>query len=74
MSSLATDDRETGKIMGLMQSAQSLGRILGPIAGGLLYDHLAPRAPFIAAGCLLAGVGLWWWVVFGSRREEAASS
>ena len=74
MSSLATDDRETGKIMGLMQSAQSLGRILGPIAGGLLYDHLAPRAPFIAAGCLLAGVGIWWWVVFGSRREEAASS
>jgi DHA1 family tetracycline resistance protein-like MFS transporter len=72
MSSLAADDQETGKVMGLMQSAQSLGRILGPVIGGLLYDHLAPRAPFIAAGCLLASVGVWWWFAFGKSRSAGS--
>ena len=73
MSALARDEQETGKVMGLMQSAQSLGRIAGPLVGGVLYDQIAPRAPFIGAGCLLLGFGVWWWMGFARELEPDAA-
>ncbi len=41
---------EQGSIMGVAQSMASLGRILGPICGGYLFDALGARWPFIAGG------------------------
>ena len=50
MSGLAPTEAETGKVMGVMQSAQSMGRIIGPLIGGLscstpsrLVHHLSGR-------------------------------
>jgi MFS family permease len=42
--------------MGVSQSAASLGRVLGPGAGGFLYGHFGERSPYFsgAIGMLAA--------------------
>lgn len=42
-----------GLAMGASQTAQGLGLVLGPLLGGLLWDELGHRAPFIGAAVLL---------------------
>ncbi len=71
MSGLAPTEAETGKVMGVMQSAQSMGRIIGPLIGGLLFDAIAPRAPFIGAGCILACAAVAWWFSFTPHATPA---
>ena len=44
-----------GSTMGIYQSAGSLARVMGPLAAGLLFDHLGITAPFLAASFLFAG-------------------
>lgn len=54
--SLLTSSQEQGATLGVTQSMASLGRILGPIIGGFLYQQVAIVAPFVASGILaLAG-------------------
>lgn len=54
-----------GRAMGTLHAAGSLARIIGPVAGGMLYNASA-GAPFYAAGGLmLAAVG---WAVLTRRR------
>ncbi len=36
-----------GKIFGLTQWMSLFGALIGPILGGLVWDHIGPRAPFI---------------------------
>lgn len=36
-----------GKIFGLTQWMSLFGALIGPILGGLVWDHISPRAPFI---------------------------
>ena len=67
-SSLASDDSETGKIMGILQSSSSLGRIIGHAAGGLLFEYLSPAAPFWGAAAAMAAAGSWWWLRSAQRR------
>lgn len=43
----------TGLIMGASETAQGAGLIIGPVLGGLCYDHLGPGAPFVASAMLL---------------------
>ncbi len=45
-----------GEVLGVNQSALSLARIFGPVAGGLVYDWLGPAAPYVggAAAAVLA--------------------
>jgi DHA1 family tetracycline resistance protein-like MFS transporter len=52
MVSLLSDKQQQGLVMGASQSAASLGRILGPIAGGWLYATISMGSPFFAAGCV----------------------
>ena len=52
--SLATPADEQGAVMGVTNSLASLGRILGPLVGGLLYERLSPGAPFYFAAVLAA--------------------
>jgi MFS transporter, DHA1 family, tetracycline resistance protein len=45
---------ETGGVMGIGQSMSTLGRILGPVAGGLLFDSLGAASPYwLGASCML---------------------
>lgn len=46
--SLRAKEGEQGSVMGVNQSAASLGRVLGPGMGGLLYGHIGPRSPYVA--------------------------
>ena len=52
MISLLTPAEEQGITMGVTNSLASVGRIVGPIAGGLFYEKLGHGAPFITAGVL----------------------
>ena len=48
---------ELGGVLGVNQSMASLGRILGPLAGGAAFDAYGPSAPFLVAAGIL-GVAL----------------
>jgi MFS family permease len=43
----------TGMTMGASETAQGAGLIIGPLLGGILYDTMGPRAPFLASAALL---------------------
>lgn len=43
-----------GLAMGASQTAEGLGLVLGPLLGGVLWDALGHRAPFVAAAILLS--------------------
>jgi len=52
-----TDPDRQGEVLGVNQSFASLGRILGPLAGSILYDaHGSHALPFVAAVVTLLGV------------------
>ncbi len=73
MSSEAREARESGALMGMVQSANSAGRIIGPLLGGWLFEHVASRAPFVGAGVvmLLSAV---FWAVSNTRGNEGLAS
>ena len=50
--SLLTPANEQGSAMGVTNSIASLGRILGPVIGGLFYERCGKSSPFVFAGCL----------------------
>lgn len=52
--SLATPPEIQGEVMGVTNSLASLGRILGPVIGGVLYERVSHGAPFVFAGFLTA--------------------
>ncbi len=55
--SLASGETEQGENLGVAQGLSSLGRILGPLIGGKLFDAITPQAPFIAsAGLIVLGL------------------
>jgi MFS family permease len=47
-----TPPSEQGSMMGVVNSYNSLGRIFGPIAGGLLFDYLGYQSPFIGGSLI----------------------
>ncbi len=45
---------ETGGVMGIGQSMSTLGRIVGPVAGGYLFDTMGASSPYwLGASCML---------------------
>jgi DHA1 family multidrug resistance protein-like MFS transporter len=56
-----------GLAVGASETVQGLGLVLGPLLGGLLWDGLGPRAPFLASaaaltvGAVLAATALHRW-------------
>jgi MFS family permease len=57
--SLLSPEAERGEIIGVFQSTQSLGRIIGPNIGGVLFGIFSPSAPYLAgAALMLVAVGL----------------
>jgi predicted MFS family arabinose efflux permease len=43
-----------GEALGINQSVLSLARVLGPLAGGLIYQALGPAAPYIGGAAMAA--------------------
>ncbi|WP_368669209.1 MFS transporter, partial [Myxococcus sp. CA018] len=46
-----------GGVLGVVQSAGGLARVVGPVWSGFLYSRLGPGAPF-TSGAVAAGVAL----------------
>ena len=47
-------EHERGELIGVFQSVQSLGRIIGPIVGGGLFNFLSLNAPYWAGALAMA--------------------
>jgi len=65
-------DHERGIVMGLSQSASALGRVLGPLGAGALFDMFSPAAPFIAAALVILAA-LFAALSEPAQRERAAA-
>ena len=46
---------EQGRILGVSQSLSALGRVIGPVAGGVALAHVGSAAPFLSGAVLAAG-------------------
>lgn len=58
LSKLASKD-QTGGVMGVGQSMSTLGRILGPVVGGYLFDNMGVQSPYwLGAGCMFIACAL----------------
>mgnify|MGYP002622316167 CR=1 FL=1 len=64
-------DGERGAVMGLSQSASALGRVIGPLGAGALFDAFSPAAPFIAAALVILAA---LFVALGEERREAPAA
>lgn len=50
----------TGEYYGILSSIRSMGAMIGPILGGMLYDYVSPKSPFYlcSIGLLLAAIAV----------------
>ncbi|PQV65244.1 Major Facilitator Superfamily protein [Abditibacterium utsteinense] len=46
-------EEQRGEVLGIYQSTQSLGRIVGPNLGGWLFQWVSSGAPFVAGGMIM---------------------
>lgn len=44
---------ERGEVFGVFQSMQSMGRIIGPLMGGFLFQKVAHAAPYFSGGVIM---------------------
>jgi MFS transporter, DHA1 family, tetracycline resistance protein len=44
--------RRRGEVLGVQQAAGGLARVVGPIAGGVLFEHVSVPAPYLAGAIL----------------------
>ncbi len=63
-----TDPLRRGAISGLAQSVGSAASVVGPVGGGLLYDHAGHRVPFFAGAALF---GLSAVLMLGARQAKS---
>lgn len=63
-------ERRLGQGLGVQQAAGGLARVLGPIAGGVMFQHVAVSAPYVAgAVVVLVAFG----VLAGQRDGERST-
>ncbi|MEM7154633.1 MAG: MFS transporter [Myxococcota bacterium] len=62
-----SDEKNQGFTLGLSTSAASLGRIVGPIWGGITFELVSPGTPLVTAALI---VGATLWVVVMRVRES----
>ena len=68
--SRAAPPEERGRILGVSQSLSALGRVLGPLWGGLAFARLGISAPYLS-GALVVAVGLGVLILGATRQLEA---
>ncbi|MBV9934278.1 MAG: MFS transporter [Actinobacteria bacterium] len=47
-----------GAVLGVQQAAGGLARVVGPIAGGLLFKHIGVPAPYLTGGAVMVAAAL----------------
>jgi len=66
--SFAAGAEEQGSVLGFYSSMGSLARAVGPLLGGLAFDHIAPSSPMWLGGTVVA---LSAWLAFRLPRSVA---
>ncbi|MBV8980068.1 MAG: MFS transporter [Acidimicrobiia bacterium] len=46
--------KRTGGVLGVQQSANGLARVIGPLVGGFLFEHVGVAAPYVAGAVFMA--------------------
>ena len=69
--SLHAPPERQGEVLGAYQAMGSLGRIVGPALGGLLFTVEGPSLPYVVAGLMMA-VGTVWAVLLARRLVQTA--
>jgi len=54
LTSRAADRASQGSVLGGSQFVGGLGRVIGPLWAGLLFQHAGIRSPFLAGAALVA--------------------
>lgn len=67
-----TAHHHQGEVLGVSQSAQSLARIVGPLAGGMLYEIAGAAAPYVI-GAIAAAMALALTARFKSAPAEGGT-
>jgi predicted MFS family arabinose efflux permease len=49
----SADVERTGGVLGVQQSANGLARVVGPVVGGLLFEHVGVAAPYVVGAVLM---------------------
>ncbi|HEX2038204.1 MAG TPA: MFS transporter, partial [Acidimicrobiales bacterium] len=57
-----------GGVLGVQQAAGGLARVVGPLTGGVLFEHVGVPAPYLVGAALMLGAG----VAFPSRSRRGA--
>ena len=52
LTSVITDEKQQGYVLGVMNSMGAVGRIIGPVTGGWLYQEFSEQVPFFTSGVL----------------------
>jgi len=50
----SADAHRTGGVLGVQQSANGLARVVGPVVGGLLFEHVGVAAPYVVGAVFMA--------------------
>ena len=61
-------EKERGAVMGLSLSVSALGRVVGPMCAGVIFDVYGPGAPFLTAALLIL---LALFVMLGETTKDA---
>ena len=67
-------ENERGGLLGIYQSTQSLGRIVGPNLGGTLFNFVASSAPFVAGGIIMLGAFFLAFRLRGTQNDESGGA
>lgn len=63
-------ENERGAVMGMSQSVSALGRVVGPMCAGVIFDAFGPGAPFLTAALLILAA---LFVAIGEPERSPAS-
>jgi MFS family permease len=63
-----------GAVLGVQQAAGGLARVVGPIAGGLLFKHLGVPAPYLTGGAVMVAAALLAALVSADARTPTGGS
>ena len=67
------DPEEVGQTLGVQQAFGGMSRLLGPIWGGALFQHVGQGAPFWTAGGLVLATALFALRLHPGERPKVAT-
>ncbi len=68
-----TDEDQRGRVFGIYAFSGGLGAVIGPLAGGWLYDTAGQTAPFLINAAVLAMCAVVFWVALEERKVSSQS-